>query len=223
MSPVSHSWYINTLPDTANQNAWLMRLTSSLFTLKLPATTNSQITSTLSTGTAPLVIASTTQVANLNVSQLEGNTWEVPGTIGSTTPNTSKFTTISASGQVTSTLSTGTAPLVIASTTTVPTLTLTNHPKVQGCGTTSTCSATALATAQIVQGSAPLVSGTPSTVTITGISPAFTSSTSYVCNVSEATTATNNLLKVVNVSGSSFTITGPNTVTDTITYICAGN
>lgn len=47
-----------------------------------------QITSTLITGTAPFSIASTTVVPNLNVSQLEGATWEVPGTIGSTTPNT---------------------------------------------------------------------------------------------------------------------------------------
>lgn len=94
---------------------------------------------------------------------------------------------------------------------------------VQDCGATSTCSHTNLLKPQIVKGSAPLVSGTPSTVTITGISPAFTSSTSYVCTVSEATTATNNLLKVTNVSGSSFTVTGPNTLTDTINYICVGN
>jgi hypothetical protein len=33
----------------------------------------------------------------------------------------------------------------------------------------------------------------------------------------------NNLLKVVNASSSSITITGPNTTTDTINYICVGN
>ncbi len=55
-----------------------------------------QLISTLATGTAPFVVASTTQVANLNVSLLEGFTWEVPGTIGSTTPNTGKFTTLEA-------------------------------------------------------------------------------------------------------------------------------
>ena len=94
----------------------------------------------------------------------------------------------------------------------------------QDCGTTSTCAATNIsATLKIVKGSAPLVSGTPSTVTISGISPAFTSSSSYVCTVTDATTATNNLLKVANVSGSSFTITGPNTLTDVINYVCAGN
>jgi len=43
--------------------------------------------------------------------------WSTPGTIGSTTPNTGAFTTLSATGQITSTLSTGTAPFVISSTT----------------------------------------------------------------------------------------------------------
>lgn len=98
------------------------------------------------------------------------------------------------------------------------------YPILISCATTSTCANTALGTtARIFFGSAPLVSGTPSTVTISGISPAFTSTSSYVCTVSEATTATNNLLKVVNVSSSSFTITGPNTLTDTINYQCTGN
>lgn len=42
--------------------------------------------------------------------------------IGSTTPSTAKFTTVQASDQITSTAATGTAPLVIASTTLVPNL-----------------------------------------------------------------------------------------------------
>ena len=69
------------------------------------------ITSTQATGTAPFTVASTTQVANLNVSQLVGATWTAPGTIGSVTPNTGAFTTISATGAVTVTpaaISTGT-------------------------------------------------------------------------------------------------------------------
>lgn len=52
------------------------------------------ITSTLATGTAPFTITSTTVVGNLNVSQLLGKTWAVPGTIGSTTPSTGAFTTL---------------------------------------------------------------------------------------------------------------------------------
>lgn len=120
-------------------------------------------------------------------------------------------------------VATGTAPLVVSSTTTVPNLTVSNHPKVQACGTTSTCSATAMTSGQIVQGSAALVSGTPSTVTITGISPAFTSTATYNCTATEITNPANNLLSVAKVSGSSITITGPNTLTDVVGFICAGN
>ena len=46
-------------------------------------------------------------------------TWSVPGTIGSGTPNTGAFTTLSVTGQFSSSLSTGTAPFVITSTTKV--------------------------------------------------------------------------------------------------------
>jgi len=56
------------------------------------------ITSTVApTGsTPPFVVASNDLVANLNVSQLEGLTWEVPGMIGSTSPNSGVFTTLQA-------------------------------------------------------------------------------------------------------------------------------
>lgn len=92
------------------------------------------------------------------------------------------------------------------------------------CGTTSTCAATAItSTLNIVAGAAPLVSGTPSTVTVSGFSPAFTSTTSYACTVTNQTTATNSALKVVNASASSITITGPNTLTDVIGFVCVGN
>lgn len=64
------------------------------------------ITSTLATGTAPFTVASTTVVGNLNVSQLLGATWAAPGTIGSGTPSTGAFTTLSAtSGSTTKPLS----------------------------------------------------------------------------------------------------------------------
>lgn len=53
-----------------------------------------QITSTLATGTAPFSVASTTVVPNLNVSQLLGGTWAVPGAIGSTTPAAGTFTSL---------------------------------------------------------------------------------------------------------------------------------
>lgn len=57
-----------------------------------------QITSTLAIGTAPFSITSTTVVPNLNVSQLLGGTWAIPGAIGSTTPNSGAFTTLTTTG-----------------------------------------------------------------------------------------------------------------------------
>lgn len=59
-----------------------------------------QITSTLATGTAPLIVASTTNVANLNASSLNGATFAAPGTIGSTTPSAATFTNIVATGSI---------------------------------------------------------------------------------------------------------------------------
>ena len=56
-----------------------------------------QITSTVSIGTAPLVITSTTNVANLNAATVNGFTFAVPGTIGSTTPGPANFTTLNVS------------------------------------------------------------------------------------------------------------------------------
>lgn len=81
-----------------------------------------QFTSTQATGSAPFVVASTTVVTNLNASALGGATFAAPGAIGGGTPSTGAFTTISASGQITSTVTTGTAPLVVASTTVVANL-----------------------------------------------------------------------------------------------------
>ena len=59
------------------------------------------ITSTLVTGTPPLVVASTTKVANLNVDQLDGADWAAPAAIGSTTPAAGAFTTLAASSTIT--------------------------------------------------------------------------------------------------------------------------
>jgi len=60
-----------------------------------------QVTSTVTTGTAPLVIASTTKVTNLNVDQLDGADWAAPPAIGSGTPAAGSFTNLSATGNVT--------------------------------------------------------------------------------------------------------------------------
>lgn len=52
------------------------------------------IESTIATGTAPFTVASTTKVTNLNADQVDGGDWAAPGTIGSGTANTGKFTTL---------------------------------------------------------------------------------------------------------------------------------
>lgn len=82
-----------------------------------PIISAAQYRSTIATGTAPLVVASTTQVTNLNSSLLEGGTWEIPGTIGSTTPNTGAFSTLRLNGGTIQTAIQGTdAHLLTAST-----------------------------------------------------------------------------------------------------------
>lgn len=59
-----------------------------------------QVTSTVATGTAPLVVASTTVVANLNAAQLNGATFAAPGAIGGTTPAAITGTTVTANTSV---------------------------------------------------------------------------------------------------------------------------
>jgi len=51
--------------------------------------------STVTTGTAPFVVASTTNVANLNASSLGGATFAAPGAIGGTTPSSGAFSSLS--------------------------------------------------------------------------------------------------------------------------------
>jgi len=63
--------------------------------------TGTQLISNIAIGTAPIVVTSTTLVALLNVSQLLGKTWAIPGTIGSTTPSTGAFTTLSTTDDIT--------------------------------------------------------------------------------------------------------------------------
>lgn len=61
----------------------------------------STLTSTIVTGTAPLAVSSTTVVPNLNVSQLLGQTWASPGTIGGTTPGNATFANLTVNGTCT--------------------------------------------------------------------------------------------------------------------------
>lgn len=58
------------------------------------AVSATQYTSTIATGTAPLVVTSTTNVANLNASSLGGATFAAPGAIGGGTASAITGTTI---------------------------------------------------------------------------------------------------------------------------------
>ena len=75
--------------------------------------TANQFTSTLATGTAPFVVTSTTNVANLNASSLNGATFAAPGAIGGGTAAAGTFTTLAATSTTDSGSDT-TGALVIA-------------------------------------------------------------------------------------------------------------
>jgi len=96
--------------------------------LSLSATgnlTGKQLISTVATGTAPLVVSSSTQVTNLNASQLGGlasNAFAKVGSANTFTGNQSVTGNVSATKQLISTVATGTAPLNVNSTTQVANL-----------------------------------------------------------------------------------------------------
>lgn len=94
------------------------------------------------------------------------------------------------------------------------------------CGTTTTCANTSeLGTLRVVHGSVALTSASPSQAVVTGISPAFTSTSTYTCTASpEGTTAAVAAtgIAVSKTSSSSITLTGPNTVTTVVDYTCFG-
>lgn len=107
--------------------------------------------------------------------------------------------------------------LTAARTITIPDANITvSGATAYSCGTTSACANTNnSATAHMVYGTVALVSGT---ATVTGISPAFASTSSFVCTgTNQSGTAA---VKIVNASASSITITG--TGTDVVGYHCVG-
>jgi hypothetical protein len=88
-SNFSYAW------KKSDDSAYLLTMTNAgVVSVPGSLTTAGQITSTLSTGTAPFVVSSTTNVANLNASSLGGATFAAPGAIGSGTPSTGAFTTL---------------------------------------------------------------------------------------------------------------------------------
>ncbi|MDD4980710.1 MAG: hypothetical protein PHC54_05530, partial [Candidatus Omnitrophica bacterium] len=75
----------------------------------LSSGTNTQAQLVINTG-ANITYAGS---GNINATQLLGNTWAIPGTIGSTTPTTGAFTTLTATGNVGIGITNPTAPLQI--------------------------------------------------------------------------------------------------------------
>lgn len=68
------------------------------------------VTSTVATGTAPFTVASQTLVSNLNVALLDGQNWNSPGIIGNVTAQSGRFTTLSATTGINSTIIGATTP-----------------------------------------------------------------------------------------------------------------
>ena len=156
--------YLNTAYGTTGTGYLVYSSSPSLTTPNIGAATGTnlsvsgQLTSTVATGTAPLVVTSTTPVANLSIGGSAatattantvttnanligpitsvGNTTSIASQTGTgstfvmsnsptlTTPNigVSTGTSLSVSGQLTSTVATGTAPLLVTSTTPVANL-----------------------------------------------------------------------------------------------------
>jgi hypothetical protein len=87
------------------------------------------------------------------------------------------------------------------------------------CGTAAACSPTFQTVFRIVYGSCTAAAAT--TCTVTGIAPAFTSSTSYYCQASDATTIATTF-KLTYASSSSIVFTTASSTSDVFNWICEG-
>ncbi len=124
---------------------------------------------------------------------------------------------VSTNSQFTSLLPSGTPPLSISSTTPVANLTLSNHPKLQNCGATTTCSASAVTGGQIVYGSVRLAHGQ---ATVKGFNPSFAGPASFQCTANDKTAVVNSA-NAIPQTGSSIQVRGVGE--DVITYMCVGS
>jgi len=137
---------------------------------------------------APVSISSYIGNTGDNMSWLERLT-------GGTSPLKSFQVPMTTNSQISSTVTQGTAPFQVASSTPVGTLTVANHPTLQDCGTSATCSSGGLSTpnGQAVFGTLTLSNGT---ATLTGISPPFHSSSSFNCVANDVTNQANGVKAV---------------------------
>jgi hypothetical protein len=165
-----------------------------------------QITSSVTTGTAPFVVASTTRVLNLNAAT--AGTATTAGTVTTAAqPNITSVGTLTAlttSGQITSTLATGTSPLVVASTTlvanlaaeTAQTVTTAAQPNITSVGTLTSLTVAAAINGNIL-GSATTASTVTTAaqpnITSVGTLTSLTSSGTITGNVLASTVASGNI------------------------------
>jgi len=143
---------------------------------------------------------------------------------GGTSPLKSFQVPITTNSQIRSTLQTSSTlpPFSVQSTVPVQTLVVANHPTLQNCGTTGTCSSGGFTTpnGQIVFGTLALSNGS---ATLMGISPPFHLQTSFNCVANDVTNLAN-AVKAVPASASSVTFTGTGSNNnDTISYMCVGS
>jgi hypothetical protein len=120
------------------------------------------------------------------------------------------------SSQYRSSIPNGTAPFIVNSSTPVSKMVVAAHPTVLYCGNTESCSHITQSQAKIAYGTVTLSSGT---ATVTGITPAFTSTTTFACTVTN--TSSLSPLKVHNLSASSIRISSPESQ-DVVNYSCIG-
>jgi hypothetical protein len=152
-----------------------------------------------------------------SISNYIGNVGDGKNWLERLTSNLKSFKVpVTTNAPFTSTVPQGTAPFSVSSTTPVANLTVSNHPKVQACGNTPTCSASSVTGGQIVFGTVTLSHGE---ATVKGFNPSFKSADSFQCTASDKSTV--NPSNAVAISGGSIVVRG--TGNDVISYVCVGS
>ena len=161
-----------------------------------------QITSTATTGTAPFVVSSTTNVANLNASSLNGATFASPGAIGSSSASTGAFTSLSASGTVSGSGFTSlfnSPPGAIGSSSAVA-ITGTSLTASNTSGTAFTCSSTTQGSSATSGNGAQFAGGVGIAGTLYTVGLVETSSIAFKENINPLTDALDTILNLTGVS-----------------------